>query len=590
MAVVLGINCYHPDSSIAIIYDGELVFALSEERVGERRKHSNAFPLHALQAGLAFCNLRLEDIDLIGLGGDAKANLWRKLRYSMAAYQNSVPAGLESFRKRRALGASTVCEQINSINQFGEFGRLRSNVKIVAVEHHLCHISSAFFTSGRTEKTVGFSYDGSGDFVSMMVAECVNTEIIPRYKQYLPHSLGIFYTAMCQFLGFDRFGEEYKVMGLSPYGDDSYSKKLDDLVAVGHGRNWIDLNSKFFSMHSGGTAGVENTNLEMGCLYSDLLASHLGVERRKRSEPIEAEHKNLAKSIQSKFEQIALELVRRSTTLIGSESIVLAGGCALNGVVNGKILSNGSTDDVWLGPASSDDGISTGAALWVQNKLVKSYNSRLNNPYLGPPVNSPDKSTLLKSKFFKFRFSDRESKYQMAAKMIACGQVIGWCTGRSELGARALGNRSILGNPLNKKMKDMINLKIKKRESFRPFAPAVLKEDQSIFFEQSTNSPFMTFVVKVRPEWREALPAVTHVDGTARVQTVEKNQSSEFWELLQAVKIQTGVGMLLNTSFNENEPIVQTAEEAYQCFIRTDLDSLFIDDFLFSKIDVEPFI
>ena len=590
MAVVLGINSYHPDSSISIIYDGVVAFALSEERVGQRIKHTNFFPLNALKAGLAFCNLKLSDIDYIALGGDSKANFANKLAYGIGASVSSAKSALQSLKRRQQQSRFSIISQINSINYQEDFGSLRANIEVIAVEHHLCHIASTYFTSGLEERVAGFSYDGSGDFVSMMVAQCDGGKIKVLKKQYLPHSMGFFYTGMCQYLGFDRFGEEYKVMGLSPYGEDEFSDRVKTLIEPSNRQNWFNLNKNFFNMHSGGTAGSSNHNLEMGRIYSDALANQIGIVARDRSEEIDQSHKNLAKSVQLRFEEVALSAINRALIASQSTNLVMAGGCALNGVVNGKILSKGIAEKVWLGPASSDDGISLGAALWVQNQKLARLHFKMSNPYLGPSVGETEKNILAKtSKYFRFKLPDKSKKYELAAHLIARGYVVGWCSGRSELGARALGNRSIFANPLDLKMRDVINAKIKKREGFRPFAPSVLDEDQGIYFEQKLESPFMTFVVNVRPEWRNKLPAITHVDGTARVQTVVKNSSSELWELLSAVKSQTGVGMLLNTSFNENEPIVQTGVEAHRCFERTDLDCLFLDNHFFSKMPIDEF-
>jgi carbamoyltransferase len=417
-----------------------------------------------------------------------------------------------------------------------------------------------------------------------MAARCEGTRITVLERAYLPDSIGFFYTALCQLIGFTEFGEEYKVMGLAAYGDDAYGTQMAKLITPLEG-GWYRLGSGYFGMHEGGASGAMDASgrLVMGRLYTERLASLFGAPR-ERSAPITAREQNIARSTQSRFEELAIHCLRRLHSLVPSPQLALAGGCALNGVMNARIPRDTPFASSYIQCAASDDGTSIGAAFWCYHNVVGGTRRfAMTHAYWGPEYSPSRIRAAAEGSGFAWVELDQEALLTTVAGALAEGQVVGWYQGRSEWGPRALGNRSILGNPAAPGMKDLINLKVKRRESFRPFAPTVLAERAAEVFEQDLRSPFMMHVVKIRPVWRERLPAVTHVDGTGRLQTVTRDQNALYYGLIERFSELTGVPVLLNTSFNENEPIVDTPEQAIDCFRRNQLDSLVLGNILVSK-------
>jgi carbamoyltransferase len=461
---------------------------------------------------------------------------------------------------------ATICDETPELVRF----------KTVGVEHHLAHIASAYYLSPYEELTAGFSYDASGDFASMMAARCEGTHIEVLDRVTLPHSLGFFYTALCQFIGFAEFGEEYKVMGLAPYGDDKYRELMRKLVRLDD-RHWYRLAQDYFCMHDGGESGAvdQTQQVIMGRFYTNQMIKALGAPRQ-RTDPLTQRDKDIARSTQIRFEEASLHCLMRLQSRVPTSRLAMAGGCALNGVTNARIHRETPFKDHCLQPAASDDGTCLGAAYYCWHKVLgRQERFHMQHAFWGPGYSEERIRRVAKGSGFAVRTCTDESELvEAAADLIADGQVIGWYQGRSEWGPRALGHRSILANPAIPTMKDTINAKIKRRESFRPFAPSVLRELVSTYFEQTIDSPFMMHVIKIRPEWRERLPAVTHVDGTGRLQSVDQVSNPTYYKLIEAFRRKTGIGMVLNTSFNENEPIVDTPEQALDCFIRTDMDAL----------------
>jgi len=455
----------------------------------------------------------------------------------------------------------------------------------VGVEHHLAHIASAFYLSPFENLTAGFSYDASGDFASMMAARCEGASIEVLDRVTLPHSLGFFYTALCQFIGFDEFGEEYKVMGLAPYGEDKHDDLMRTVVRLDDAQ-WFRLASGYFGMHEGGASGAvdDMQRIIMGRFYTDRLVGALGAPR-KRSAPLTQREKDIARSTQVRFEQAAMHCMTRLQALVPTSRLAMAGGCALNGVANARIHRETPFKAHYLQAAASDDGTCLGAAYWCwHNVLGRSERFHMQHAFWGPEYSSEHIRRVAEGSGFTVRAcADDDELVEVAAGLIADGLVTGWYQGRSEWGPRALGNRSILANPAVPTMKDTINAKIKRRESFRPFAPSVLREEVASYFEQTIDSPFMMHVVKIRSEWRERLPAITHVDGTGRLQTVDKSNNPLYHALISAFQRRTGIGLVLNTSFNENEPIVDTPEQALDCFRRTDMDALCLGRWVLRK-------
>ena len=571
MAVILGFNAFHADSAACLVVDGQLVGAVAEERLGDRQKHTPAFPANAIRRLLSDASLRLRDVTHVAMARDPSANRGAKAAYVARNPIKSAGAVLEHIgRSRRTQSTleqlSEVCDEDPAQVRFDTIG----------VEHHLAHIASAYYLSPFEELTAGFSYDASGDFASMMAARCEGTRIEVLDRVTLPHSLGFFYTALCQFIGFDEFGEEYKVMGLAPYGEDKYGDLMRELVRLDDG-NWYRLATDYFGMHEGGESGEvdETQHIVMGRFYTDRLSQALG-KSRKRSDPLTQREKDIARSTQVRFEEAAVHCLSRLQSHVPTSRLAMAGGCALNGVANARIHRETPFTQQYLQAAASDDGTCLGAAYWVwHNVLGRTERFHMQHAFWGPGYSDERMRLVAEASGFQVQAcTDEVELVEVAASLIADGFVTGWYQGRSEWGPRALGNRSILADPAVPTMKDNINAKIKRRESFRPFAPSVLREDVGIYFEQTLDSPFMQHVVKFRSKWRERLPAVAHVDGTGRLQTVDKESNPLYHSLISALKKRTGVGMVLNTSFNENEPVVDTPEQALDCFARTDMDAL----------------
>ncbi len=580
MTVILGFNAFHADSAACLVVDGQLVGAVAEERLGDRQKHSPAFPANAIRRLLGDAGVRLRDVTHVALARDPQANQGAKLAYVARHPLKAAGAVVEHLSRNRR--TQSTLEQLAAV--CGE-DPAQVRFQTVGVEHHLAHIASAYYLSPFEELTAGFSYDASGDFASMMAARCEGTRIEVLDRVTLPHSLGFFYTALCQFIGFDEFGEEYKVMGLAPYGEDRYGDLMRELVRLDEG-HWYRLALDYFGMHQGGESGAvdETQRIVMGRFYTDRLTAALGAPRR-RADPLTQREKDIARSTQVRFEEAALHCLFRLQGLVPTAHLAMAGGCALNGVANARIQRETPFKEHYLQAAASDDGTCLGAAYWCwHNILGRTERFHMQHAFWGPEYSPEHIRAVAEGSGFKVHAcADDAELVEVAAGLIADGLVTGWYQGRSEWGPRALGNRSILANPAIPTMKDTINAKIKRRESFRPFAPSVLRELVPTYFEQTVDSPFMQHVVKIRPEWRVRLPAVTHVDGTGRLQTVDADSNPLYYRLIDTFRRKTGIGMVLNTSFNENEPIVDTPEQALDCFKRTDMDALCLGRYVLLK-------
>ena len=579
MTAILGLNAFHPDSSACLVIDGKLVGAVAEERLGARNKHTMAFPENAIRWLLSDAGLRLSDITHVAIARAPNANLLAKARYALSNPKVGIDSAAGFLNRQRA--SSNALDNLAAL--FDE-DLARVNYKVHNVEHHLAHVASSYYLSG-FNSAAGFSYDGSGDFASAMAARCegTNIEILDRVR--LPHSLGHYYTAMCQFIGFDLFGEEYKVMGLAPYGEDRYADVMREVVDT-ENVDWFSLAAGYFSMHRGLSEAElgDDGQMKLGRLFSDKLTELLG-EPRDSSDPITQREKDIARSTQAHFERAASNCMQTLQRHVPIKNLAMAGGCALNGVMNARIHRDFPVENMYLQCASSDDGTAIGAAYHCWHMGIgRTERFQMKHAFWGPEY--PDwriRQAIGDSGHDHHVCQSEEETLQITADKIAAGAVVGWYQGRSEWGPRALGNRSILANPCIKDMKDTINAKIKKRESFRPFAPSVLREDVAKYFEQDIQSPFMMHVVKFRSEWRDIFPAVVHADGTGRLQTVEEENNSLYYRLIHAVKARTGHGIVLNTSFNENEPVVDTPEQAIACFDRTDMDVLVLGHYVLTK-------
>ncbi len=586
MSIILGLNAFHADSAACLLIDGKLVGAVAEERLGARIKHSSAFPREAIRWLLADNGVRLSDVDLVAIPRNTRANRWAKLNYVARNPATGARAGLTHLRR----SGETVSMLDRLAGICGE-DPAKVHFRTVPVEHHLAHISSSYYCSPFESLTAGFSYDASGDFVSMMAARCEGNQIDVLDKVRLPDSLGFFYTALCQYIGFDAFGEEYKVMGLAPYGEDRFAETMAKLVRLPE-NGWFRLAEGYFGMHSGGESGAatDEGHVVMGRFYTDKLIAELGPPTERGV--IGQREWDIARSVQVRFEEAAMHCMRRLQRLVPSENIAMAGGCALNGVANARLLRDTNFRTPYLQAAASDDGTCLGAALWAWHNVAGGTERfHMRHAFWGPGYDVSRLREVAASVGAGIRveeLANADATVERVADLIAEGRVTGWYQGRSEWGPRALGNRSILANPAIATMKDTINTKIKRRESFRPFAPSVLQEDVATYFEQDVYSPFMMHVVKLRPEWRERMPAITHVDGTGRLQSVDPQSNALYHQLITAVKRRTGIGVVLNTSFNENEPVVDTPEQALACFVRTDMDALCLGNFVLVKERAAP--
>lgn len=579
MTAILGLNCFHADSAACLVIDGKLVGAVAEERLGDRVKHTSAFPQKAISWLLRDHGLRMSDIDYVALPRNTAANRAAKIAYTLA----NPASGLKAARAHFSRSTETT-SMIGTLAGIFDEDPAAMKFQTVPVEHHIAHIASSYYCSPFDGLTAGFSYDASGDFCSAMAARCEGPRIDVLDRVTLPNSLGFFYTAMCQYIGFDAFGEEYKVMGLAPYGEDNYADVMKDLVVLPEG-GLFRLGKGYFAMHQGGQSGVMTADgrLVMDRLYTDQLVKRLG-PATPRGTTTQREM-DIAKSVQVRFEAAAIHCLNRMHQLVASDQLVMAGGCALNGVANARILRDTPFSKPYLQAAASDDGTCLGAAMWAWHNIVGS-NERfhMEHAFWGPEYSDAImKEAAEASGMPVIECANDTELVERVARLVADGKVLGWYQGRSEWGPRALGNRSILANPAIRDMKDTINTKIKRRESFRPFAPSVLQEDVAEYFEQDVYSPFMMHVAKLKPQYRDALPAITHVDGTGRLQSVDPASNALYYKLISKLKEHTGYGVVLNTSFNENEPVVDTPRQALDCFLRTDMDALCLGRFLMVK-------
>src|SRR5579863_3697336 len=576
--LILGLNMFHADASAAIILDGEVKFAIAEERLN-RHKHFGGFPALAVKACLDAVGAKISDIDHVAVGQDSDANLAKKVQYALAN-----PAKIlnfirlrqrkEGLRDVRALLAKAL--DVDSMQlPFQEHH----------LEHHIAHIASAYYCSP-WEKAAGFSYDGSGDFVSAMMARCEGSEIEILNRVYLPHSLGSFYTMICEFIGYKEYGDEGKVMGLAPYGKNTFCDQVQELIHIKKDRGY-ELNLAYFQPLSSnrGMQVLDDGTVLLAPHFSHRMEEEFGVPREPHAE-ITQRDMDLAYAMQRRFEEVFFHMLNDLHRRVPIEELVMAGGCALNSVANGKLFDVTRFRSTWLQQAAGDEGLAIGAALHTCHSVLKQERRFvMDKSYLGPEFSEERIEADLKTAGLRYRKLEREPLLDTIATHLANGDVVGWFQGRMEWGPRALGNRSILAHPGRPDMKDILNARIKRREWFRPFAPSILVERQSEYFEHNHPSPFMLHVYKIRPEKREQLCAVNHVDNTGRLQTVSRKENPLYYDLICAFERRTGIPVVLNTSFNENEPIVCEPMQAIDCFKRTRMDVLGIGPFIALKAE-----
>ncbi len=573
--LILGLNMFHADSSAAILQDGKVVFAIAEERLN-RVKHYAGFPSRAVKACLDRAGAKITDLDHVAVGQDSDANLTQKVQYALAN-----PAKILNFirlRQRKRAMRDVRKLLADALQVDTKTLKFREH----HVEHHLAHIASAYYCSP-WEKAAGFSYDGSGDFVSTMMARCEGNEINVLSRVFLPDSLGSFYTMICEFIGYKKYGDEGKVMGLAPYGKDTFCEQLRDVIVTTP--DGFRLDQSYFQP-LGSNQGMQirdDGTIQLERHFSERMVKTFGNPRHPFTE-ITQRDMDLSFAMQQRFEEVFFHLLRQLHKSVPSQAVAMAGGCALNSVANGKLFEQTPFQHTWIQPAAGDEGLAIGAAIYVSHAVLnQKRNYVMENAYLGPEFSDAAIEAKLKTARLEFRRLDRQPLLDTVADRIAKGAVVGWFQGRMEWGPRALGNRSILAHPGLPDMKDVLNARIKHREWFRPFAPSILAGRQHEYFEHDHPSPFMLHVYKIRPEKRRQLCAVNHVDNTGRLQTVRRDENPLYYDLIQAFDRKTGIPVVLNTSFNENEPIVCAPQDAIDCFQRTRMDALAIGPFFVER-------
>ena len=569
--LVLGLNAYHGDVSAALVRDGRLIAAVEEERF-RRIKHYAGFPHLAVAECLRLAGAQPADVDVFAVSRNPRAHLWRKALF-LLRYRPSGTVG-ERARNMSKIGSlpTTIAASLGLDERV-----VRRRTRFI--EHHPSHLASAAFVSPFDAAAV-CAIDGFGDFVSTSWGRVEGSRLRVDGNVFFPHSLGLLYLAITQFLGFPKYGDEFKVMGLAPYGEPLYVRELSTLIHLkADGRFALDLS--YFRHWSDGVAMTwEEGEPTIGRVFTKKLYSLLG-PARLADEPLDARHEAIAASLQVVYEQAAMHVLSHVQRRTGATRLCLAGGCGMNSVANGKIREQTGFREVFIQPAAGDNGTALGAAYHAwHDGGSHPRDFVMEHGYWGPEfgdaeiaaVLDSDQAAVDRSDCTRRSWSDPDALDAWTAEQIAAGRVVGWFQGRMEWGARALGNRSIVADPRRADMRDIINTRIKFRERFRPFAPSVLEEALDDYFVGAVPDPFMLQVYPVRPDKRGTVPAITHVDGSGRLQTVSQRSNPRYWKLIKAFERVTGVPMLLNTSFNENEPIVLRPQEALDCFLRTHMD------------------
>lgn len=605
---ILGISCFYHDAAAAIIDDGRIVAAAQEERF-TRKKHDPDFPVNAVKYCLQEANTSIDELEAVVFYDKPMLKFERLLE----TYYSYAPRGLHSFLtsmpvwlKEKMLLKKLLRDSLEEVEEYD-----RKTLKLLFPEHHLSHAASAFYPSPFQVAAI-LTIDGVGEWATGSICHGQGKDITILKEQHFPHSIGLLYSAFTYFLGFRVNSGEYKLMGLAPYGnpDDQQTKEFyniitDKLISLKEdGSIW--MNQKYFTYATG-----------LRMVPDKKWAKLFGFARREGEAEIQQHHCNLALAIQQVTEEAVLRIAKEAQKLTGAKHLCMAGGVALNCVANGKLAEAGIFDDIFIQPAAGDAGGALGAALaawhiYFEKDRVTASNNKDNmqGAYLGPQYTDDEANQQLASYNAEYKHYDSIQELTASvAEILNNGNVVGWYQGRMEFGPRALGNRSIIGDPRKTDMQKKLNLKIKYRESFRPFAPAILEEDAKQYFQMAGTSPYMlmvhpvsTNITQALPEGyhnlnlrdklyteRSTLPAITHVDLSARIQTVTEDTNPQFAALLQAFKQRTGCPVLVNTSFNvRGEPIVNTPEDAYRCFMRTEMDYLVIGNLVFDKTQQPP--
>ena len=568
--IILGISSYGHESSACIVKNGEVICLLEEERFN-REKHTCQFPEHAIRQCLILADISWDDVDHITFYWTPTKELFGNIKHVLRYF----PASLNLLRggsgsqemnfKERILSMRSVAEQIR--RTFG----LNDTPKVHFIEHHLAHAASAFFVSPFEDAAI-LTIDGRGESTTTLMAHGHGNKIEKLEEVKVPHSLGHLYAAITYYLGFRPFSDEWKVMGLFAYGKDTYVEQMKQIVHLTDNGGFA-LNLNYFKFHSHG---------QQQWLSKRFLAEFGPV--RVRDAAYEQHHMDMAYALQYVVERAGVHLANAVYKRTGSKNLCMTGGVVLNCLMNKRIVEETPFEQFFFQPVANDAGTSCGSALYHYHQVLGQQRSFVfQSPYLGDGFTNAQIEDTLKREGLVYRKT--EDIFGETAAQLADGKIIGWFQGRMEAGPRALGNRSILADPRNNTMKDRLNAKVKKREFFRPFAPSIKAEAVHDYFDmpKKQESPYMILIGDVKPDKRNVIPAITHEDGTARVQTVSREMNERYWKLLSAFESITSVPVLINTSYNENEPIVHTPQEAIACFMRTDFDVLSIGDFIALK-------
>jgi carbamoyltransferase len=579
--IILGINAYHPDSSACLLIDGEIKIAIEEERIN-RIKHWSGLPILAIKHCLQDQKISIKDVDLISINQNFYSNFLKKIKFILFNNCNFdfYLSKLQSKIKKKNL------LDIISI----EIGGLKKGCKLIEVEHHKSHVASAFYESP-FDKCANVSIDGFGDFSSVSWGISLNNKVNIDHRILFPHSLGIFYEAFTQFLGFKNFGDEYKMMGLSCYGKATEISKVNQIIQLKKNGEF-ELDLSFFQHHKRNISYKwNNSSPTTAILFSEKIIKLFGLARRLEDN-INDYHKDIAATVQSVYEKILFHILNHVYEKYKIENLTISGGCAQNSLANGKIINNTKFTSLFIPSNPGDAGGAVGSAYIAWNNINKSKVIKKFSGYLGTSYSNTEIKNLIIDN--KKRLALNNCNYFLEindnilcayiAKKIESGKIVGWFQGRMEWGPRALGNRSILADPRNSKIRDTINIKIKRRETFRPFAPSILLEKANDWFENfDDEEPFMSRVLRFKKEKINLVPAVVHVDGTGRLQTVKEENNPKYYKLIKEFYNLTGVPIILNTSFNENEPIVFKPEHALECFLRTNMDILVMENWVIHR-------
>ncbi len=560
--IILGISCFYHDGAAVLVRDGDVVFAGQEERY-TRKKHDESLPVHAIQHALQQAGIGINDVTTVVFYEKPLLKFFERI---LSTYMDVWPRGLISYHRamQEWIGKKMWIPQI--IRK-----ELKYKGEVFFTTHHESHAASSFYASGFSEAAI-VTVDGVGEWATTTIAHGQDKHIFMKKEIHFPHSLGLLYSALTYYLGFRVNSAEYKVMGLAPYGEPRYVEEMRKLIHF-HEDGSFSLERKYFTYEYGMT------------MTGRAVEKLFGEPRRKPESPLTQFHKDIARSLQQVTEEAMLRLVQHAKSICPSDNLCLAGGVALNCVANGVIARSGIFNNIFIQPAAGAAGGALGAALSVWHRRFDGKRlPRMSHVYFGNGYSQKDIEDFLRERNIPFELLSDEQIIERTASLLEGENVIGWYQGRMEYGPRALGNRSIIADARNKENWKKVNLKIKFRESFRPFAPTVLEERAADYFALDRESPYMLLVADVHPEKRAEIPAVTHVDGTARIQTIRRDQNPRYYDLIKAFEKRTGCPVIINTSFNvRGEPIVESPADAYNCFINTHMDYLVMGNCLLSK-------